>query len=73
MNISILQMGGYKIRFRLSNCLILLFSVVAFNLTSCQKFDDIDHRLDNLEISVSELQSAVLALQTAYNQGKIIK
>lgn len=53
--------------------LLVLVGVVMMNLTSCQSLDDINGRLDRLEADVVDLKSALKALQSAYNQGKIIK
>lgn len=47
--------------------------LVATLFQSCQKFDEIYGRLDALETTVSDLQSALEALQLAYRDGKIIK
>lgn len=53
---------------------VIIVGVVMMNLTSsCQKLDDIYNRLDKVEIDVTDLKSAVKALQDAYSQGKIIK
>lgn len=57
----------------LKNGLLVLVSVVVLNLTSCQNLDDIKDRLDNVEASVGDLQSAQKVLQDAYNQAKIIQ
>lgn len=53
--------------------LFILASVVLLGLTSCQSLDDINDRLDKVEVEVSDLKSAVKALQDAYGQAKIIR
>lgn len=47
--------------------------MVLLGLTSCQSLDDINDRLDKVEVEVSDLKSAVKALQDAYGQAKIIR
>lgn len=55
------------------NCLLVMVSVVVLNMTSCQKLDDINDRLDMVEIAVKDLQSATKSLQDAFSQAKIIQ
>lgn len=52
---------------------IFLSILSLLNFASCQELDGINDRLDKLETSVSDTQSAIKALQEAYNQGKTIK
>ena len=42
-------------------------------LVCCNSLDDVNNRLDKLETDVYVLQSAVNALQKAYDEGKLIK
>lgn len=51
---------------------ILLGIGLLLALFSCQKFDEIDLRLEALEQRVSTLESTTEALQSFYMQGKII-
>lgn len=51
-------------------CLLLL--VALLSLASCADLDEVNSRLDRLEADVRDLQSAIEALQRAYNDGKII-
>ena len=52
---------------RLTFVILLLFT-----LLSCEKFDEIDARLETLEQKVSTLESATEALHDFYVQGKVI-
>ena len=80
--IKLLLSGGnsptHKNLFQKVNCVVvkslfILASVVLFGMTSCQSLDDINDRLDKVEVEVSDLKSAVIALQDAYGQAKIIR
>ena len=51
----------------------MIISLAVLSLPSCQNLDSIYDRLDQLETSVSDLQSTCKLLQAAYDQGKIIK
>ena len=46
---------------------------ISFILTNCTSLDDVNKRLDTLEEEVTDLKSAMQALQTAYDDGKIVK
>ena len=50
------------------NFLLILTSVATVTLSSCQKFNDINERLDKVESELNELK----ALQDAFNQAKVI-
>ncbi len=60
-------------KFLFSAKLVMITSFIALSISSCHDLDPIRERLDNLEMSVHDLQSAVKALQDAYSGGKIIK
>lgn len=59
-----------KIVMKKRNFLLFLCSLF---LVCCNSLDDINNRLDKLETDVYDLQSAVNALQKAYDDGKLIK
>lgn len=50
-------------------CWLLVFS---FILTSCTSLDDVNKRLDTLEEDVSDIKTALQALQIAYDEGKVV-
>lgn len=49
-----------------------VFIVVYLFLLSCTNLDDVNNRLDTQEKNVSNLQAAILVLQRAYDEGKIV-
>lgn len=55
-----------------SICILIMASIFAVIISSCQKFEEINRRLDILEYEVSELKAAEKALQNAYDKAKVI-
>ena len=64
MDTMMLKMKHFKF------CWLLVFS---FILTSCTSLDDVNKRLDTLEEDVSDIKTALQALQIAYDEGKVVK
>jgi len=62
-------MGDDKLMRLYKLCLTLCVCSLFFNCTSV---DGINDRLDKLEMRVDNLESAISALQQAYEEGKII-
>lgn len=60
-------------KYLLKTSFALLVGCSVLSFSSCQSLGGIRDRLDKLEISVRDLQSAVKVLQDAYRDGKIIK
>lgn len=58
---------------RLSYLSIVIICMSVFTCVACQSLDDVYGRLDKIETDIMDLQSAIRALQNAYDQGKIIK
>lgn len=53
--------------------LLLLFTIIATTYTSCTDLTEVEDRLNILEQEVIDIKDAIKVLQSAYENGKIIK
>lgn len=58
--------------YQMKKRILLFLSVMMSVVIGCTDLDDVNNRLENLEMTVSNLQSALNALQQAYDDGKLI-
>ncbi len=57
----------------MKNLFTILLCCISFFIGSCTDLDEVNNRLDTLEKTVFDMQSAVKALEQAYKEGKFIK
>ncbi len=57
----------------MKNLFTILLCCICIIIGSCTDLDEVNSRLDTLEKTVFDMQSAVQALDQAYKEGKIIK
>ncbi len=57
----------------MKNLFTILLCCICFFISSCTDLDEVNSRLDTLEKTVFDMQSAIKALEQAYKDGKFIK
>ena len=57
----------------MKNLFTILLCCICFFISSCNDLDEVNSRLDTLEKTVFDMQSAIKALEQAYKDGKFIK